>query len=238
MREKLPSVITLLGLCCGFIALVMASTSPQVVAPLAIIGAALCDMLDGRLARKFGVTSDFGKELDSLTDIVSFGAAPALVAFHFARDELGFGPVWPMVATIIFVMCTAIRLARFNLDTSVRPGFFAGIPSPTAAMCVVTWIMASGETGLSVFGSGEAYCLYVLFLAGGMISSILLPSFKSFKTQLGQIMFFGSILSGFVLLGLGGPGGTTLFTILNLYILWGLLRGGQANATIHSPVSS
>ena len=139
---------------------------------------------------------------------------------------------------MMFALCIAIWLARFNLDTSVRPGFFAGIPSPIEAMCVVTWSMASGETGLLVSGSGEAYGLCVLFLAGGMISSIPLPSFKSFKTQLGKIMFFGSILGGFTLLGVGGPGVTILFTILNLYILRGRRMGGQANLSTRSLVSS
>lgn len=131
----LPNLVTILGLCAGLTAIRFAFDGRFEVAALLIIFAAVIDGLDGLLARKLKAQSSFGAELDSLSDFLSFGVAPALVVFFFAlTDAPGFG--W--IFALIFTICCCLRLARFNVtrDAPPPPGraHFTGVPAPAGAL--------------------------------------------------------------------------------------------------------
>jgi CDP-diacylglycerol---serine O-phosphatidyltransferase len=126
----LPTLFTIGNLFCGFYSLVLTFRSEFERASLLVIAAGILDGLDGRIARMTGTSSPFGNEFDSLADIVSFGVAPALLSYHWALIPLGrMG--W--LVAFLFVVCAAMRLARFNIQSSATDKrYFAGCPSPMA----------------------------------------------------------------------------------------------------------
>ena len=138
-KSLLPNALTILGVCLGLSSIKFAIDLDYSMAVIAIGFAAILDTLDGRVARLIKGTSKVGKELDSLTDVISFGVAPGFVMYFWALNELGkFG--WVFV--LIYIVCCALRLARFNLTTieeneSWKINFFEGVPSPAAAGLVL-----------------------------------------------------------------------------------------------------
>ena len=130
-RIILPNMLTLIGVCIGLTSIRFALDGKFEFAIIAIIFAALFDWLDGRIARLIKGTSEVGKELDSLADVISFGVAPAFIMYFWKLNELGrFG--W--LLCLIYVSCVALRLARFNVNSNQEPSwrdnFFEGVPSP------------------------------------------------------------------------------------------------------------
>jgi len=137
-RMILPNALTLIGVCIGLSSIKFALDSKFELSIIAIIFAALFDGLDGRIARLIKGTSKVGKELDSLTDVISFGVAPAFVMYFWSLNNLGkFG--W--LLCLIYVVCVTLRLARFNVnsneESSWRDNFFEGIPSPAGGILVL-----------------------------------------------------------------------------------------------------
>jgi CDP-diacylglycerol--serine O-phosphatidyltransferase len=140
VRAVLPNLITLLALCAGLTSIRMAAEQRFQLAIAFIAVAAALDGIDGRMARFLKSTSRFGAELDSITDFLNFGVAPAILVYVWALDDLrSLG--W--IAALIFVICAALRLARFNvaLDAADRPewkaSYFVGVPAPAGAMTVM-----------------------------------------------------------------------------------------------------
>src|SRR5271168_2153600 len=146
VRTLAPNMVTLLALCAGLTAIRMAFEDRYVLAVAAIVFAAILDGLDGRLARFLKGTSRFGAELDSLSDFVNFGVAPALILYFWDLHELKSAG-W--IAAMVFAICAALRLARFNvmIDDPDRPAwknnFFVGIPAPAGAIAVLLPIYAA-----------------------------------------------------------------------------------------------
>ena len=143
-RVILPNMLTLIGVCIGLTSIRFALDGRYEFAIIAIIIAAVIDGLDGRIARLIKGTSKVGKELDSLTDMISFGVAPAFIMYFWKLNELGrFG--W--LVCLIYVICVALRLARFNVNTggepSWRDNFFEGVPSPAGGILVLTPLIFS-----------------------------------------------------------------------------------------------
>ena len=140
VRTLVPNVITLLALCAGLTAIRMAFENRYVLALAAIVFAAFLDGIDGRLARFLKGTSRFGAELDSLADFVNFGVAPALILYFWGLHDLKSAG-W--IAAMVFAICAALRLARFNVmvDDPDKPAwasnFFVGIPAPAGAITVL-----------------------------------------------------------------------------------------------------
>ena len=150
-RVILPNMLTLIGVCIGLTSIRFALDEKFGLAIIAIIFAALIDGLDGRIARLIKGTSKVGKELDSLTDMISFGVAPAFIMYFWKLNSLGrFG--W--LVCLIYVICVALRLARFNVNSSEEPSwkdnFFEGVPSPAGGILVLTPLIFS-LSGLDVF---------------------------------------------------------------------------------------
>ncbi len=172
----LPTAFTVANLFCGYASIILASRGSIAQAAVLIILAGVLDGLDGRIARVTGTTSEFGLQFDSLADIVSFGVAPAVLTYQWALWPLG--RVGWLVA-FIFVVCAAMRLARFNIQTGRGDKrFFAGLPSPPAAGAVAA--VAFAFPVLETDDGWAAVALAVLAAAVAllMISRLRYRSFK------------------------------------------------------------
>ena len=137
-RVILPNILTLVGVCIGLSSIKFALDARYELAIIAVVFAAMIDGLDGRIARLIKGTSKVGKELDSLTDVISFGVAPAFIMYFWLLNNLGkFG--W--LLCLIYVVCVVLRLARFNVNSNEEPSwrdnFFEGIPSPAGGILVL-----------------------------------------------------------------------------------------------------
>ncbi|MFZ9595504.1 MAG: CDP-diacylglycerol--serine O-phosphatidyltransferase [Bdellovibrionia bacterium] len=171
----IPNFVTTANLFCGFYSIAASIRADYVSASWAILAAGIFDMLDGRIARLAKATSQFGVEYDSLSDLISFGAAPALLLYQFALqpyDRLGF------LAAFLFLACGAMRLARFNVNSAVIPKhYFQGLPIPMAAGIVSTFMIFHHTTGWPSFISPFVLIL-TLLLASLMVSTLRFPSLK------------------------------------------------------------
>lgn len=172
----LPNLFTLAALFGGFYAIVMAINGRFDLAAIGVFCAMVLDSLDGRVARMTNTQSAFGEQMDSLSDMVSFGAAPAIIAYVWALQGLGR---WGWIAAFVYCACAALRLARFNVNTAiVDKRFFQGLPSPAAAALVAgfIWLM----TDLGVKGPTVAWPMFALALYSGLTMVTNVP-FYSFK---------------------------------------------------------
>jgi len=171
----LPSLFTIGNLFLGFFAIIHALRYNFEGAGQMIVVAVIFDMLDGRIARMTGTTSEFGAQLDSLSDIVSFGVAPALIAYQWGLATLHRS----FLAAFFFVMCAAIRLARFNVQRKVVDGrYFVGLPSPAAAGFVISIVYFHPEPLNDRLGA--LFTMILLIVAAFLMVSTL--RYWSFKT--------------------------------------------------------
>jgi len=171
----LPTLFTVGNLFCGFFSLVQSARGEYEQAAVFIIVASVLDLLDGRIARMTGTTSEFGVEFDSLADVVSFGLAPAFLAYHWA-----LGPLHRLgwVVAFLFVVCAAMRLARFNIQSSLgSKRYFAGLPTPPAASALACLAFAFPEPPAMAWASTVVAVLVVL-VALLMVSRFRYRSFK------------------------------------------------------------
>ncbi|QMV73131.1 CDP-diacylglycerol--serine O-phosphatidyltransferase [Comamonas piscis] len=179
----LPNSFTLAALFGGFYSIVMAMNGRFEAAAVGVFCAMVLDSLDGRVARMTHTQSAFGEQMDSLSDMVSFGAAPALIAYEWALRPLGR---WGWIAAFVYCSCAALRLARFNVNTGVvDKRYFQGMPSPAAAALVAGFIWLTSALLVShrdvpIFGQ-------VIALFGGYPAS---------RDDLSWIMFAITLLAG------------------------------------------
>jgi len=175
----LPSLFTIGNLFLGFSAIIFALRLDFETASQLIVVAVIFDMLDGRIARLTGTTSEFGAQLDSLSDIVSFGVAPAVIAYQWGLATLHRS----FLAAFFFVMCAAIRLARFNVQRKVVDGrYFVGLPSPAAAGFVISIVYFQPAPLSDRWG---AFFTMTLLVVGAflMVSTLRYWSFKTFDLK-------------------------------------------------------
>jgi len=172
----LPNLFTTGNLFCGFWAIISVFQERFFYAAIAILLAAVFDVLDGKVARLSGATSKFGIQYDSLADLVSFGIAPALLAFSWALREYGkFG--W--LAAFLFVACGALRLARFNVQTSSgEVKYFKGLPIPAAASMIALTILLYHRLIETGWVKDIVILVMIYVLAFLMVSTIRYLSFK------------------------------------------------------------
>jgi CDP-diacylglycerol---serine O-phosphatidyltransferase len=189
----LPNLFTTAGLFAGFYAIVAAMAGHFQPAAIAVFVAMIMDGLDGRIARLTHTESAFGKEYDSLSDMVSFGLAPALVMYEWAfKDMVNFGFVWGKIGWLgafFYAIAAALRLARFNVRAGVvDKRYFQGLPSPAAAGIIAGMVWLGVD--LSIPGDALVIPAYVLTVAAGalMVSSIGFYSFKDFNLH-GRVPF-------------------------------------------------
>jgi CDP-diacylglycerol--serine O-phosphatidyltransferase len=176
----LPNLFTLGALFAGFYAIVMAMNGKFDLAAIGIFSAAVLDSLDGRVARMTNTQSAFGEQMDSLSDMVSFGAAPALIIYEWALKGLGkLG--W--IAAFVYCAGAALRLARFNTNIGVvDKRFFQGLPSPAAAALIIGFVWVMDDAGWRDVSQVQwlAWCTFALTLYAGLTMVTNVP-FYSFK---------------------------------------------------------
>ena len=203
-RYILPSVLTLIGVCLGISSIKFAMDGNYGFAVLFIVTAAILDGLDGRVARMIKGTSEFGKELDSLTDFVSFGIAPVFVIYFWELNE--FGRIgWLIV--LLFSVCCVLRLARFNLtkfdeNEEWKMNFFQGIPSPAGGCLILFPVMYELSSFNVFFQINNISPILVVLSSLLLISKVPTFSFKKIVVQrkttlfllLGLGLFFVSII--------------------------------------------
>jgi CDP-diacylglycerol--serine O-phosphatidyltransferase len=186
----LPNLFTLAALFGGFYAIVMAMNERFEMAAIGVFCAMVLDSLDGRVARMTNTQSAFGEQMDSLADMVSFGAAPALISYEWALKGAGR---WGWMAAFVYISCAALRLARFNVNTAVvDKRFFQGLPSPAAAALVMGFIWLMNDMGYQ--GSEVMWPMFAMCLYSGLTMVTNVP-FYSFKdVQMKQSVPFAVIV--------------------------------------------
>jgi CDP-diacylglycerol--serine O-phosphatidyltransferase len=183
VNRMVPNILTLLALCAGMTAIRFAINGNFQGAVCAVLVAGVLDGLDGRVARLLKATSHFGAELDSLSDFVSFGVAPAAVMYLWTMSELhSIG--WAIV--LIYAVCCALRLARFNTQLTAEPtpqaaGYFTGVPAPAGAWLVLMPLYASFEWGDWITRSPYLSAVWVSGIAFLMVSTLPTLSLKKFR---------------------------------------------------------
>ncbi len=182
----LPSLFTISNLFFGFSAILFAESGKYQVACIFVFVAAVMDMLDGRIARLTGTESQFGAELDSLVDVVSFGVAPAFIFFHWgfsnALNDV-FLKRLGWAAAFIFVSCGALRLARFNIQKNIVDSkYFVGVPIPVAAVFTISLVLRFPKPVESPLFS-YVVSMAVIFVSLLMVSKIKYYSFKKTKVK-------------------------------------------------------
>ena len=202
-RVILPNTLTLVGVCIGLSSINFALNQNYKLAIISILFAAIIDGLDGRIARLIKGTSKVGKELDSLTDIISFGVAPAFIMYFWSLNSLGkIG--W--LLSLIYVVCVALRLARFNLnvgaESSWKDNFFEGVPSPAGGILVLTPLIYD-ISGLALMNLNYKIIVPTIFI---VVSILLISKFPTYAFK--KISVKRSI---------------TVFLMFSIMLLFGLL---------------
>lgn len=174
----IPSLFTVANMLCGFLAIVASSRGQMERASLLILLAVIADMLDGRIARLTGTTTEFGKAYDSLADVVSFGAAPAFLAYHWG---LWHEPRIGMFLCFLFLVAGSIRLARFNTSAPDSRNFI-GLPIPAGAGAVAMMVLMS-PAPVSHPDFIPVVAIFVLALSLLMVSSLPYRSFKDLNLR-------------------------------------------------------
>ena len=177
-RVILPNILTLVGVCIGLSSIKFAFDGKFELSIIAVIVAGIIDGLDGRIARLIKGTSKVGKELDSLTDVISFGVAPAFIMYFWSLSEIGrLG--W--LISLIYVICVALRLARFNVnsegESSWKDNFFEGIPSPAGGILVLMPLIYSFSE-IQFFNPNYKTIVPILFISISILLISKIPTYS------------------------------------------------------------
>jgi CDP-diacylglycerol--serine O-phosphatidyltransferase len=232
----LPNLFTLAALFGGFYAIVMAMNDRFDQAAVGIFCAMVLDSLDGRVARMTNTQSAFGEQMDSLSDMVSFGAAPALIVYEWALKGMG---KWGWIAAFVYCSCAALRLARFNTNIAVvDKRFFQGLPSPAAAALVVGLIWVVTDAGHvpqdAIWLTWLAFA-FTLYAGLTMVTNVPFYSFKdvSFRKTVPFIVIV-AIALGIAVITIHPP--IVLFGVFVVYglsgygvYLWKLSQGKRVS---------
>ena len=219
----LPNLFTLAALFGGFYAIVMAINGRFDLAAVGVFCSMILDSLDGRVARMTNTQSAFGEQMDSLSDMVSFGAAPALISYVWSLKELGR---WGWFAAFVYCACAALRLARFNVNTAVvDKRYFQGLPSPAAAALVAGFIWLCTDLGWR--GAEVTWPMFVVALYAGltMVTNVPFYSFKdvSMKRSV-PFAVIVMIALGIAVINIDPP--TVMFGVFVIYGLSGYVIYG------------
>ncbi len=215
----IPNILTLLALCAGMTAIQFSLSENWHAASYSIVAAAILDTLDGRIARLLKGASKFGAELDSLSDFICFGVAPALMLFMWSTHELG-KPGWAVA--LIFGVCCALRLARFNtaLESSMPPwafNYFSGVPAPAGAGLALMPMVLSFLIGDEILRKPEVVAAFLVITSAMLVSNIPTFSFKNFRVSARWVLPTMLIVLLFFAASVSAPW-ETLSMVLFLYI--------------------
>jgi len=230
----LPNAITLASIFCGFDAIRIAADARSdddfFRAALLLIFAMIFDTLDGRVARATKTQSAFGLQIDSLADVVAFGAAPAILVYKWSLEQLGRVG---LVASFAFLACGAIRLARFNVlsmreeGKPSKPGkYIVGLPIPGAAGILISLVVTNHAIAGDLHSRKYAYVLLAVVLASSafMVSTIKFRSFKDLRLNARTIAFVGFVIASSAAISAYSRPAFVLLWLLFGYILIGVLE--------------
>jgi CDP-diacylglycerol--serine O-phosphatidyltransferase len=212
----LPNLFTLGGLFGGFYAVVMAMNGRFDLAAAGVFCAMVLDSLDGRVARMTNTQSAFGEQMDSLSDMVSFGAAPALIAYEWALKGLGR---WGWIAAFVYCACAALRLARFNVNTGVvDKRYFQGLPSPAAAALVAGFIWLATDQGWKPYELSWTMFVVALYAGLTMVTNVPFYSFKDVQMKKSvPFVVIVLIALGIAIINIHPP-----IVLFGLFVIYGL----------------
>ena len=229
----LPNLFTTAALFSGFYAIVQAMNSRFELAAIGIFVAMVLDGLDGRIARLTHTQSEFGAQYDSLSDMVSFGVAPALVMYEWALKDLG-----KLGWTAAFVYCAgaALRLARFNVNLAVLDRrYFQGIPSPAAAALLAGLVWAFDDLGIDrELWLNVIACVFTIYAGVTMVTNLPYYSFKEFNPRKAvpfSVML--ALVAGLAVVSLRPP--VVLFLLCLAYAVSGYVLWGMGTRVRRSP---
>ena len=218
----LPNVFTTANLFAGFYAVVQAINGRFEVAAIAIFVAMIFDGMDGRVARLTNTQSAFGEQYDSLSDMTSFGIAPALVMYQWTLQDLGR---WGWLAAFIYVVGAALRLARFNTNIAVvDKRFFQGLPSPAAAALLAGFIWVAIDNRLQLGTATISWCAFVITVYAGVAMVTNTPFYSGKSFALGHSVPFWVMLvlvAVFVFVSSDPP-----LMLFGLFVIYGLSGWG------------
>jgi CDP-diacylglycerol--serine O-phosphatidyltransferase len=233
-RSVVPSLFTVLNMFCGFISVTHASRGEFISASWFIILAAGFDALDGIMARITKSSSQFGVEIDSLSDVISFGVAPAFLAYQLHLNELGGMGIF--LSSLLMVLC-GLRLARFNVHlVGFDKDHYVGLPAPASALTVASFTLNYWNDATGLGGAAMVLPYMVVVLGLLMISKVkydTLPKFskRTMQKEPWKYVFFGlAVVVVFV------TGGTAIFPLFVLFITLGIIRyiGSTIKHIVHS----
>ncbi len=222
----IPNLLTTMALFSGFYAIIAAISGHFGYAAMAIFIGLIFDGLDGRVARLINSQSDFGAMYDSLSDVMVFGLAPALIAYLWGLRD--FGKIGWLIS-FYYAAATALRLARFNsqLEDGGASQFFKGLPCPMAASLLVSFIWVCHSYGYSDLSFKVTVAVLAFFSASLMLSNIRYYSFKNFDARKKVPFLWGAILLLIIVVIFLHPP-ITLFSIAIIYTLAGIIYTLQA----------
>jgi CDP-diacylglycerol--serine O-phosphatidyltransferase len=216
MTPLLPHIFTTLNLFAGFFAVIAAFEGRFFQAGVAILLAIIFDVFDGRIARLIGQISKFGKEYDSLADMVSFGIAPAVLIYNFSLKsftKMGW------LACFLYTACVALRLARFNVKAGSTL-YFEGLPSPAGGAVIATTVLLLLNLGIEPLYRNWFLLIVVYLLSYLFVSPIKYPAFKEIKIKSAQTFYFLLLFILMLTLTAANPP-LLLFVFVAFYILLG-----------------
>ncbi|MGP1470094.1 MAG: CDP-diacylglycerol--serine O-phosphatidyltransferase [Schwartzia sp. (in: firmicutes)] len=222
-RTLIPNMLTSSNLVFGMCSILATFRGSLMWGAFFILLALVADGLDGRAARFFGVSSEMGKEMDSLCDLISFGAAPGVLAYVFALDAFSaFGAA----VAVCFALCGMWRLARFNVNASVVHGYFMGLAIPAGGCFVATSTLLFQAIGFDPHRLGWIYPVVMLFVAFLMVSEVHYPDFKGKGEKVHAVswMATAAILAAILYVGREAIHFAVLFAIFASYASLGLFN--------------
>lgn len=222
-KSFIANTVTSFNIFCGFLSILYTSQADFKMAAIFIIAAAIFDTMDGIVARLLNTTSKFGVELDSLSDVVSFGAAPSFLVYKAYAYQFG---VWGILASSLILIFGALRLARFNimLDDIKNKGDFTGLPIPLSAITISTLVITYYEQGKIKEPYNILFLPLVIILSFLMVSKIRYNAFPKLKDRkLKEKVFLFFILIIALILAII-TNGEILFYIFLSFVLFGILR--------------
>ncbi len=197
MKAIIPNACTAANLFFGMLSILSTYEGNYYNSGVFILMALVADGMDGRLARYFGVASEFGKEMDSLCDLGSFGIAPALLAYSYSLHQFG---TLGKAAAIIFALCGMWRLARFNVSTDIVHGYFMGLAIPAGGCIVATTTMLFTELNIQPENYGMIYPITIIIVGYLMVSHVHYPNFKGDGAE--EIYLLSKILAAVMLVSI------------------------------------
>ncbi|MBR2214814.1 MAG: CDP-diacylglycerol--serine O-phosphatidyltransferase [Selenomonadaceae bacterium] len=223
-KSLIPNACTSANLLFGMCSILATFHGDLFWGSLFILFALVADGLDGRLARYFGVSSELGKEMDSLCDLGSFGVAPAFLAYSFALKEYGYAG-WAVA--IFFALCGMWRLARFNVNTDVVHGYFMGLAIPAGGNIVAATTLLLSAIEIRPMDLGYVYPVTMTVVAYLMISHVHYPNFKGdgaerlyLVPKIVAVIMFLSILY----FGRGAVGAALFTAVFCTYAVFGIVN--------------